>query len=77
MLPPWRSPNRAEFLSRSTFPRPHSQPFGPPSCWPPGLKRALVGSVAERVVRHAPCPSLPCGWKEPAERLGTMRGHLP
>jgi universal stress protein A len=23
-----------------------------------GLKHALIGSVAERVVRHAPCPVL-------------------
>lgn len=30
-----------------------------------GLKRAVLGSVAERVVRHAPCPVLLATQKEP------------
>jgi nucleotide-binding universal stress UspA family protein len=31
-----------------------------------GLKRALLGSVAERIVRHAPCPVLVARRREEA-----------
>lgn len=30
-----------------------------------GLRRALIGSVAERVVRHAPCTAMVVGAREP------------
>ncbi|HEX5102049.1 MAG TPA: universal stress protein [Polyangiaceae bacterium] len=49
-----------------------------------GLTRALMGSVAERVVRHAPCPVLsvrPCAAPDPARptlntRIPCQNEHL-
>jgi nucleotide-binding universal stress UspA family protein len=44
-----------------------------------GVSRALLGSVAEAVVRHAPCPVLcvPRGERERGGALGGAEGSLP
>jgi hypothetical protein len=44
-----------------------------------GLKRFVIGSVAERVIRHAPCPVLVLRNKETGPAAGTASGkcHRP